>query len=78
MSEHIKKAEKGEKTAYLRIGAWYNESTGHIHLTLPGSGGFHTTVNNDVDSKRCHRNLFAKLARALNEAGVPAPDVEKD
>lgn len=45
MIEDIRRSEKGQNTAYLNIGAWYNAETGHIHLTLPHSGWFHTTVN---------------------------------
>jgi hypothetical protein len=73
--QDIRKSEKGGNTAYLNIGAWYDAKTGHIHLTLPHSGWFHTTVTDEAASKRGHRNLYAKLARALKEAGVPAPDV---
>jgi hypothetical protein len=72
----IRKTEKGGKAVYLNIGAWYDPSNGHIHLTLPRSDWFHTTVNNEAGSKRCHPNLYSKLTRALREAGVPAPDVE--
>ncbi|MGD0192744.1 MAG: hypothetical protein ABSD74_18550 [Rhizomicrobium sp.] len=75
MSEDIRKSEKGGNTAYLSIGAWYQKESGEIHLTLPHSGWFHTTVNNEPGSKRYHPNLFGKLARALKQAGVPGPDV---
>ncbi|GGD02588.1 hypothetical protein [Aureimonas glaciei] len=74
MDNDIRKSEKGGNTAYLNIGAWYNAETGHIHLTLPHSGWFHTTVNANEQSKRGHPNLYAKLARALKEAGVAGPD----
>lgn len=73
----IRKSEKGGKAVYLNIGAWYDPSNGHIHLTLPRSDWFHTTVNNQPGSKRCHPNLYSKLARALKEAGVPAPDAQE-
>lgn len=73
MESDIRRSEKGGNTAYLNIGAWYNEETGQIHLTLPRSGWFHTTVNDQADSVRGHKNLFRKLSRALREAGVPAP-----
>ena len=73
MEGDIRKSERGGNTAYLNIGAWYDETTGHIHLTLPRSGWFHTTVNSEPGSIRCHKNLYGKLARALREAGVPAP-----
>jgi hypothetical protein len=69
----IRKSESGGNTAYLNVGIWYNSDTGHIHMTLPHSGWFHTTVTDDAKSKRGHPNLFAKLSRALREAGVPRP-----
>lgn len=75
MSKDIRRSDKGGNTAYLNIGAWYDADTGQIHLTLPNSGWFHTTVNGNENSKRGHKNLFGKLARALKEAGVPAPEV---
>jgi hypothetical protein len=75
MEGDIRKSDKGDNTAYLNIGAWYDRSTGHIHLTLPHSGWFHTTVAPDESSKRGHPNLYSKLARALKEAGVPGPEV---
>jgi hypothetical protein len=73
----IRKSERGGNTAYLSIGAWYDSETGHIHLTLPHSGWFHTTVNDEPGSKRCHHNLYTKLARALAEANVPGPAARK-
>ncbi|WP_291840038.1 hypothetical protein [Brevundimonas sp.] len=75
MDGDIRKSEKGGNTAYLNIGAWYDAKTGHIHLTLPRSGWFHTTVTVDPISKRGHPNLYGKLARALREAGVPHPTI---
>ena len=75
MQSDIRKAEGGENTAYLNVGVWLNSATGHIHMTLPHSGWFHTTVSPDADSKRGHPNLYGKLARALREAGVPSPEV---
>jgi hypothetical protein len=78
--DDIRKSEKGGNTAYLNIGAWYDAKTGHIHLTLPHTGWFHTTVSSDPASKRGNPNLYSKLARALREAGVPGPEemVEAD
>jgi hypothetical protein len=73
--DDIRKSEKGGNTAYLNVGVWYNPESGHIHITLPHSGWFHTTVNGNENSKRGHPNLFGKLARALKEAGVPGPEV---
>ena len=45
-------------------------------MTLPHSGWFHTTVTN-TPGKRCHPNLFGKLAPALKEAGAPGPEVKE-
>lgn len=74
MQSDIRKSEKGN-TAYLNLGIWFDRDTGHIHLTLPHSGWFHTTVVGDAESKRGHPNLYNKLARALKEAGVPGPEL---
>lgn len=75
--DDIRRAEKGGNTVYLNVGAWYDQDTGHIHLTLPNSAWFHTTVTDDATSKRGHPNLYGKLARALHEAGAPGPVVTK-
>lgn len=65
---------KPGKSVYARVGIWLNEDTGHIHLTVPGSGFFHTTINANDGSARCHKNLYAKLGRLLRENGAPAPN----
>ncbi|HET7576792.1 MAG TPA: hypothetical protein VFK19_09560 [Sphingomicrobium sp.] len=75
MQSDIRKSQRGGNTAYLNVGAWFNPETGHIHLTLPHSKWFHSTVNPDPASVRGHPNLYNKLARALKEAGVPGPQV---
>jgi hypothetical protein len=75
MPKDIRKSEKGGNTAYLNIGVWYEAETGQIHVTLPHTGWFHTTVSTNPKSKRFHRSLLAQLARAMKEAGVPYPDV---
>jgi hypothetical protein len=67
-------SSKPGKSVYARAGVWLDENTGEIHITLPESGWFHTTVNAKDDSKRCHKNLYAKLGRLLRENGAPAPD----
>lgn len=74
----IRRSEKGGHTVYMEVGVWYDRETDHIHLTVPGSEWFHTTVNNHPGSKRYHANLFAKLARALKDVGAPNPDVVPD
>jgi hypothetical protein len=73
MSIDARRSEKGERTAYLDIGVWYDPKNG-IHLTLPKSNWFHTTVSGDPASKRSHPDLFDKLTRILKEAGLPHPE----
>jgi hypothetical protein len=73
LAREFRKSERGGKTVYLNISVWYNADTDHIHIALPGSKGFHTTVSGAAGSKRAHPNLYAKLARVLNEVGVPGP-----
>lgn len=73
----IRKSQRGGNTVYLNIGAWLDKETGHIHLTLPHSDWFHTTVNAEDGSVRCHKNLYGKLARALREGGAPSPDTKE-
>lgn len=75
MSEDIRKSDKGGNTAYLNIGVWYDAKSDNIHLTLPNSDWFHTTVNGRESSRRGHPNLYEKLAKALKEAGAPYPDL---
>ena len=77
MESDIRRSEKGGNTVYLNMGVWYDTDSDQIRMTLPHSGWFHTTVNNDAESKRGHPNLFSKLARALKEAGAPYPDVDE-
>ncbi|WP_315758980.1 MULTISPECIES: hypothetical protein [unclassified Bradyrhizobium] len=77
MTDGISKSQRGGNSAYLKMGAWYDQKTGHIHLTIPGTSWFHSTVANDPSSIRGNPNLYAKLARALKEAGVPGPDVDE-
>lgn len=69
MDDDIRKSERGGNTAYLNIGAWFDQKAGHIHLTLPRSDWFHTTVAPGLQSKRGHPNLYN--TRALSERPVP-------
>jgi hypothetical protein len=75
MASVIQKSKRGGKTVYLDVGAWFNPKSGHIHLSLPGTDWFITTVAPNRDSKRGHPNLYRKLAKVLKEAGVPAPAI---
>jgi hypothetical protein len=65
----IKVGARGTKTVRFEAGTWYDEKTGHIHLTIPGHPTFHTTVNDSPGSDRYHDNLFRKLKQVLVEAG---------
>ena len=67
------KVSKLGKSVYVEMGFWYNEDDDSIHLTGQGVEGFHTTVNNKEGSKRCHPNLFMKLAKCLQDVGAPYP-----
>lgn len=67
---------KPGNSVYLEMGVWWNPEQGHIHLTAKGVEGFHTTVNDNNNSKRGHRNLFMKLAKVLRDAGAPHPSTE--
>jgi hypothetical protein len=75
MKSDISKGKKSHKAAYLNVGVWYEPDSGQIHMTLPNSDWFHTTVNNNPNSERRHHSLFVKLARALKEADLPYPEV---
>jgi hypothetical protein len=66
---------KPGKSVYVRMGVWWDEEQGHIHLTAPGVHGFHTTLNNTPGSKRCHENMFMKLAKLLQDEGAPHPPI---
>ncbi|WP_375461450.1 hypothetical protein [uncultured Enterovirga sp.] len=67
---------KPGKSVYVKMGVWWDANQGHIHLTAPGVHGFHTTLNNTPGSKRCHDNLFRKLANLLEDEGAPHPSVK--
>ena len=65
--------EKSGDTVYLQIGAWYDKTTGHIHLNFPGRDWSATTVTNQPSSVRCHESLYSNLVKVLRAAGKPAP-----
>jgi hypothetical protein len=77
MTDYVRKSEKGGNSVYFEVGVWYNKDSGHIHMTAPNSGWFHTTINDNEGSKRGHPNLYGKLARALKEAGAPGPEIDE-
>jgi hypothetical protein len=63
---------KPGKSVYVRMGVWWDENQGHIHLTAPGVEGFHTTLNSTPGSN----NLFRKLAKLLRDEGAPHPPLK--
>ena len=60
------------KSIELKLRVWYDDKSRQIKLA--GQGLTASTVSNDPKSKRYHPNLYRKLAVALKEAGVPAPE----
>ena len=65
-----------EKAVRFEIGIWLDER-GAIHLAATDPEvkrlvkHFHTTVENRDGSKRCHKNLYAKLESVLNAVFQP-------
>jgi len=59
------------KSLKLELRVWYDTRSRHIKLAGPGLTA--STVSNDPTSVRYHPNLYRKLARALSDAGLPAP-----
>ena len=64
---------KSGKTAYPKLGVWFDETVGDIHLSIPGHGL--STVNANPGSKRGNPHLFYKLATVLRDDGKPHPDI---
>lgn len=62
------------KTIYPKVGVWYDEKDQTIHLRIAEQGL--STVSSNPKLKRGNPHLFAKLAKALRDAGVPYPPVE--
>lgn len=66
-------AESIRKTACPKIGIWFDETAGDIHLSIPGYGL--STINGKADSARGNPHLFNKLAKALSAEGKPHPAI---
>jgi hypothetical protein len=64
------------KTAYPKIGIWFDEEGGDIHLSIAGHGL--STINANAMSKRGNPHLFNKLAKALRDEGKPHPSIVED
>ncbi len=68
-------SEKGG-SIYLDVGVWWDEDNECIRMTSRDARvPFHTTVNEDPESKRGHPNLFQHLAKCLSTAGAPHPPI---
>ena len=65
----------GGRYKRFSIDVWWQLDDEEIHITSSDSGtpNFHTTVNDKDGSKRCHKNLFMKLAQVLEAAGKDFP-----
>jgi hypothetical protein len=61
------------RTAYPKIGVWFDEAKGDIHLSIEGQGL--STVNAKASSERGNPHLFNKLAKALRDCGKPHPEI---
>jgi hypothetical protein len=66
----MQKSSSG-RTIYPKIGVWYREDTGNIHLGIEGQG--FSTISQDAASKRGNPHLFRKLVRLLKEEGAEHP-----
>lgn len=67
----MERSEKGN-TVYLRVGIWYGNK-GHIRIATSDEPAFISSVSRDAKSKRGNPNLYKKLRKCLEEAGVPEP-----
>ncbi|SJM34623.1 hypothetical protein [Mesorhizobium delmotii] len=66
-------AERSGKTAYPRIGVWYDIEDREIHLNIDGYGL--STVSSNAANARGNPHLFNKLAKALRDSGKPHPTI---
>jgi hypothetical protein len=69
-------SERSGKTAYPKIGIWFDQQAGDIHLSIHGHGL--STVNGNTGSKRGNPHLFNKLAKSLRDEGKPHPAIIDD
>ncbi|TIN38852.1 MAG: hypothetical protein E5Y10_25055 [Mesorhizobium sp.] len=65
--------ERSGKTAYSRIGVWYDIEDREIHLSIDGHGL--STVNANAASDRGNPHLFNKFAKALRDSGKSHPTI---
>jgi hypothetical protein len=65
--------KRAGKTAYPKIGVWYDDELCEIHLSIEGQGL--STVNGKAASARGNPHLFKKLAKVLRDSGKPHPAI---
>jgi hypothetical protein len=63
------------KAVYAEIGFWL-EKNGSIHLTIKDDPSGHVAIFPEPERPNGHRTLFARLAKALAEAGAPSPALD--
>ncbi len=61
--------EPGTKYVRLEIDFWYDVKQHDIHIASRDGSTLITTVNDRAGSERCHKNLYMKLRRLLEENG---------
>ena len=75
----MRRSERGGKTVYLdKVGIWWDEDDGHIHISVREEHDFISTVNANPERMRGNPNLFYKLAKCLRAAGAPHPPIRDD
>lgn len=62
-------------TAYPKIGVWFDQERGDIHLSIAAQGL--STNNADGQSERGNPHLFNMLAKALRDEGKPHPSIKE-
>jgi hypothetical protein len=68
----MKLSRKG-KAVYAEIGFWLDKG-GSIHMTIQDDPSGHVAIFPDPERPNGHRTLYARLSKALKEAGAPSPD----
>jgi hypothetical protein len=65
-----------KKSLELKLRVWWDTKAQYIKIA--GEGLSASTVSNNPQSKRYHPNLFRKLGKALEQAGLPCPERVSD
>lgn len=65
---------KPRKTVYCKLGIWYNEASGRIHIATKDAPALISTISPNPALKRGHPHLFNQFARMLRANGVHVED----